>query len=43
MIENDNIIFEHYSENEAELLEFDDEGNIIWWIRIEGLTNWRWN
>ena len=43
MIDNDNIIFEHYSLDEAELLEWDDEGNIILWIRIEGLSNYRWN
>ena len=43
MIDNDNIIFEHYSLDEAELMEWDDDGNIIFWIRIEGLSNYRWN
>ena len=43
MINTDNIIFEHYELNEAELLEWDDEGNIIMWIRIEGLSNYKWN
>ena len=43
MIDNDNIIFEHYSLNEAELIEFNDEGDIVMWIRIEGLANYVWN
>ena len=43
MINTDNIIFEHYSLDEAEILEWDDEGNIIMWIRIEGLANYEWN
>jgi hypothetical protein len=43
MIRQENIFFMHYWDDTAELMEFNDWGDIIWWIRIEGIHNYKLN
>ena len=44
MIKQENIFFMHYLiDDTAELMEFNDWGDIIWWIRIEGIHNYKLN
>jgi hypothetical protein len=44
MIDNDNIFFMHYYRSgTAEIMVFDDWGDIVWWVSIEGLQNYKWN
>ena len=44
MITEQNIFFLHYYRHGyGELMEFNDDGDIIWWITMEGLQNYKWN
>ena len=44
MITNDNIVFMHYpNRGYAEIILFNDWGDIVWWIGMEGLQNYKLN